>query len=98
MRDIPKDILDRCTFTVDRKDNTTKITNITPLDPCPCGRVLDGVRRVRLAKTREPRPHYREYCHTCKLVSILDHNKWQSAYELNAKLRLQHSQESKSTK
>jgi hypothetical protein len=87
MRDnIPKDILDRCTFKVD-KDNNESISAIKPLEDCPCGRVLDNTRRVRLAKTKEPHPHYREYCHTCKLVSILYHNTWMPARELNNKLR-----------
>jgi hypothetical protein len=87
MRDnIPKDILDRCTFKVD-KDNNESISAIKPLEDCPCGRVLDDVRRVRLAKTKEPHPHYREYCITCKLVSILDHNTWMSAKVLNDKMR-----------
>ena len=87
MRDnIPKDILDRCTFKVD-KDNNETISAIKPLEPCPCGRVLEDVRRVRLAKTKEPIPHYREYCITCKLVSVLDHNTWMPARELNNKLR-----------
>ena len=87
MRDnIPKDILDRCTFKVD-KDNNESISAIKPLEDCPCGRVLDDVRRVRLAKTKEPQPHWREYCSTCKLVSVRGANDWKLARDLNAEMR-----------
>jgi hypothetical protein len=88
MRDnIPKDILDRCEFRSTAQDSTEYLVRIKPLEDCPCGRELDNTRRVRLAKTVEPRPHWREYCITCKLVSVLDHNTWMPAKVLNDKLR-----------
>jgi hypothetical protein len=87
MRDnIPKDILDRCTFKVD-KDSTEYLVRIKPIDPCPCGKLLDDTRRVRLARTVEPIPHWREYCSTCKLVSIYNENTWMPAKDLNAIMR-----------
>ena len=88
MRDkIPKEILDRCEFRSTAQDSTEYLVRITPLEDCPCGRELDNTRRVRLAKTKEPRPHWREYCITCKLVSVLNHNDWKTANALNAELR-----------
>jgi hypothetical protein len=49
---------------------------------------LDEVRRVRIQRNQEPKPHYREYCHSCKLVSPAGENDWQLAKDLNAKMRL----------
>ena len=87
MRDIPKDILDRCEFVVGIHDPTPYIKSIRPVDPCPCGEELKDIRRVRLAKTSEPVPHWREYCSTCKLVSIRGENNWMTAKDLNAIMR-----------
>ena len=89
MRDrIPKEISDRCTFTNTQYDeHNHRITAIKPIDPCPCGKELDDIRRVRLAKTKEPQPHWREYCMTCKLVSLADANDWKTSHELNAEMR-----------
>ena len=88
MRDIPKEILDRCTFKRFAKDDPIeKIHTIVPIAPCPCGRILDDVRRVRLNKTKEPYPHWREYCITCKLVSIGGENDWKPARDLNVEMR-----------
>ena len=87
MRDIPKQILDRCEFRSTAQDSTEYLVRIKPIDPCPCGRLLDDIRRVRLAKTKEPRPHWREYCTTCRLVSIAGANDWMLAKELNAQMR-----------
>jgi hypothetical protein len=86
MRDIPKQILDRCTFKK-QVDGTEQIHKIKPIADCVCGRVLESTRYVRIRRTVEPHPHYREYCITCKLVSVLDHNDWKSANELNAEMR-----------
>ena len=88
MRDIPKHIRDRCTFqSIAKGDPIEKIKSIKPVDPCPCGRELEDVRRVRLAKTVEPIPHWREYCNTCKLVSIAGENNWYPAKDLNCIMR-----------
>ncbi len=88
MREIPKEILDRCTFKpTGHGDPIEKIHKIVPVDPCPCGATLDDIRLVRIQKNCEPHPHWREYCHTCKLVSILDANVWQPAQVLNAEMR-----------
>lgn len=89
MRDrIPTEISDRCTFTNTQYDqHNTRITAIKPIDPCPCGRKLEDIRRVRLQKMSEPKPHWREYCYTCRLVSLRDKNTWYSATDLNAIIR-----------
>ena len=87
MRDIPKDILERCEFTTGIHDPTPYIKRIQPLDPCPCGKTLDDIRRVRLQKNSDPVPHWREYCYTCKLVSIYNENTWMKPVELNAIMR-----------
>jgi hypothetical protein len=87
MREIPKEILDRCEFKSTKQDSTLYLTRIKPLEPCPCGKELDDTRRVRLARTVEPIPHWREYCQTCKLVSIMGENSWMRAAELNAIMR-----------
>ncbi len=91
MREIPKEILDRCTFKDlgARGDPLKKISNITPIDPCPCGKTLDETRRVRICYTKEPHPHWREYCHICKMVSLYGKNSWVSAFELNTIMRRQ---------
>jgi hypothetical protein len=87
--DIPKEILDRCTFKDlgSKGDPIKKIHKIVPEDPCPCGKVLDNIRRVRITQTKEPHPHWREYCHTCKLVSFRGENVWYTARELNDLMR-----------
>ena len=88
MRDhIPKEILDRCEFRSTAQDSTEYLVRIKPIDPCPCGKELDDIRRVRLARTQEPQPHWREYCTTCRLVSIWNANDWMLAKELNAQMR-----------
>ena len=92
MREIPKEILDRCTFgSTIKGDPIEKIKNIVPLNPCPCGKVLDDTRRVRIHKVREPKPHWREYCYTCKMVSFRDQNTWYTAQDLNMLIRSQNS-------
>ncbi len=91
MREIPKEILDRCTFKSIRDDPIEKIHNIVPLEPCACGVELMDVRRVRIQQTKEPQPHWREYCSTCKLVSVLDANDWKPASVLNAEMRSKNS-------
>ena len=90
MRDrIPKEISDRCTFTVTQYDeHNHRITAIKPIAPCECGKELDDIRRVRLARTKEPQPHWREYCTTCRLVSIAGANDWMLARDLNAHMRV----------
>jgi len=87
MREIPKEILDRCTFKVNPSDNTKKLHKIKPMTDCPCGVQLESIRYVRIRKTVEPRPHYREYCATCKLTSMLGKNDWKPAAELNQEIR-----------
>ena len=88
MRDnIPKEILDRCEFKSSKQDSTEYLVRIKPIAPCECGKELEDTRRVRLAKTVEPRPHWREYCITCKLVSIYNENTWMKPVELNAIMR-----------
>ena len=84
---IPKEILDRCEFKSSKQDSTEYLVRIKPVAPCECGKELDDTRRVRLAKTAEPIPHWREYCSTCKLVSIWGENNWMSAKDLNAIMR-----------
>lgn len=87
MREIPKEILDRCEFKNTKQDSTLYLTRIKPIAPCPCGQELDDTRRVRLAKTKEPVPHWREYCQTCRRVSIRGENNWMPPRELNAIMR-----------
>lgn len=90
MRDnIPKEIQERITWD-ERKDDSTfdRVKRIRPLEPCPCGQQLTDIRRVRLARTQEPQSHWREYCSTCKLVSIWNANDWKTAHELNAEMRV----------
>lgn len=91
MRDtaIPKEILCRLTFTSTKFDPTPHITQIVPVEPCPCGEPLTDTRIVRLSKNQEPVPHWREYCHTCRRVSILGENTWYDTRELNRKMRNQ---------
>jgi hypothetical protein len=85
---LPKDIEERITWD-QRKDDSTfdRVKSIRPVEPCECGKTLDEIRRVRLARTVEPIPHWREYCSTCKLVSIWRENNWMSAKDLNAIMR-----------
>lgn len=88
MRDIPKHIQDRCVFQpIGRDDPIKKIKSIKPIEPCPCGQELEDTRRVRLARTVEPILHWREYCNTCKLVSIAGENNWYTARDLNCIMR-----------
>jgi len=88
MRDIPKDIRDRCVFqSIAKDDPIEKIKAIKPIEPCPCGQELTDTRRVRLARTVEPIPHWREYCQTCRLVSIAGENSWHKAKDLNCIMR-----------
>jgi hypothetical protein len=84
---IPKEILDRCEFRSTKADSTEYLVRIKPIAPCECGAELDDTRRTRIQRTVEPKPHWREYCYTCKLVSVLGEGNWQSAKELNAKMR-----------
>jgi hypothetical protein len=85
---MPKEIADRCTFKTTPQDFTPRIHKIAPLQPCECGKELENTRLVRLQKNSEPQPHWREYCYTCKLVSVLNANDWKTAHELNAEMRL----------
>ena len=87
MREIPKEILDRCEFKNSKQDSTLYLVKIKPEHPCECGLELDDIRRTRIQKTLEPAEHWREYCYTCKRVSILNQNDWHTAKELNAKMR-----------
>jgi hypothetical protein len=84
---IPKQILDRCEFRTTKQDSTEYLVKIKPEKPCECGQELDDTRRTRIQRTVEPVPHWREYCYTCKLVSILGENSWMRAAELNAIMR-----------
>lgn len=84
---IPKHILDRCEFSTRKNDSTEYLVKIKPEHPCECGVELDNTRRTRIQRTVEPVPHWREYCYTCKLVSILGANSWMRAAELNAIMR-----------
>lgn len=84
---LPKHILDRCEFSTRKNDSTEYLVRIKPEEPCECGAELDDIRRTRIQKNVEPVPHWREYCYTCKLVSVLGAGDWQTASELNAKMR-----------
>ena len=90
MSDIPKHIADRCQFKpLCKGDPIEKISNIQPIAPCACGRELTATRIVRIGITVYPETHWREYCNTCKLTSILGENDWKPAAELNREMRLQ---------
>ena len=97
MRDrIPTEISNRCTFVNTQYDqHNHRITAIKPIEPCPCGRELNDIRRVRLARTAEPQPHWREYCTTCRLVSIAGANDWMLAKELNIQMRSKNNEKIK---
>jgi hypothetical protein len=82
---LPKSIADRCEFEI--RDQIVSIRKIKPTEPCPCGAELDSTRVVKIARNTEPTPHYRESCGTCKRVSILGHNDWHTAMELNRLMR-----------
>ena len=90
MSDIPKHIADRCQFKpVCKGDPIEKIHDIQPVEPCPCGAVLSGMRVVRIGLTIYPERHWREYCNTCKLTSKLGENDWKPAQKLNQEMRAQ---------
>lgn len=84
---IPKDILERITFKKTKLDPTEYVKQIVPLEPCPCGKILNEIRRCRVTKCVEPQVHWREFCYVCKKVSIMNENDWHNAHDLNAKLR-----------
>lgn len=92
MKEIPKEIFDRLEFenaTTHNDNHNLRITKVRAIAPCEsCGRQLDETRYVRIQKNEQPRPHWREYCYTCKLVSPLGEHDWQATQELNAKMRV----------
>ena len=91
MKQIPKEILSRLVFETPNKHNdhlNLRIKKVCATAPCEsCGMELDAERRVRLQRNQEPKPHWREYCYSCKLVSHGGTNDWQQTQELNAKMR-----------
>ena len=91
MKQIPKEILERLEFekpSAYNLDHCLSVISVKAVDPCDsCGLELDEVRRVKIQRNQEPRPHWREYCYTCKLVSPLGEDDWQPTQQLNAKMR-----------
>lgn len=87
MSEIPKEIAERLTFESSPQDSTLYLTRIKPEEPCECGRELDNTRVVRISYVVSPVPHWREWCNTCKLVSIYDEHDFKEATELNKQMR-----------
>lgn len=91
MTDIPKEILDRLEFetpNIHNDHHNPRITKVQAIAPCEsCGLEIDEVRRVRIQRNQEPKPHWREYCYTCKLVSPAGEDDWQPTQQLNFKMR-----------
>ena len=88
MRELPKEIAERIVLEpISKTDPTLRITKIRPLEPCACGAELDDTRVVRIQKNNSPFDHWREYCYTCKRVSLLDENNWKNTHELNQEMR-----------
>ena len=89
MRDIPKDILNRCTFQKRGRhdDVNQRIVAIIPEHDCECGEPLINTRTTRIAKNKDPVPHWRELCMTCHRVRLCGTESWYGVAELNAKIR-----------
>ena len=87
MHHIPKELEDRITIKATGQDPIGRITKITPLEPCECGKVLTDTRITRINRCTSYRVHMREWCQTCGLVSILGENDWKTARDLNREMR-----------
>ena len=91
MKPIPEQILERLEFeraTTQNLGVCLSVKSVKAIAPCEaCGVELDAVRRVRIQRNSEPKPHWREYCYTCKLVTVAGEGDWQEPQQLNAKMR-----------
>ena len=87
--EIPKHIQERLTFSEGKNDHrlNARVVTVKPVDPCEaCGIELEDTRRTKIALCSQPIEHWREYCYTCKMVSVLRENNFQGVAELNRHL------------